>query len=129
MEKHIEQFILSADSKALGTISTSGIVNVVPVSSIKIINEKLVLVNYFMDKTLENIKSHNQVSLVAWSKMMGYQIKGVAEYVTEGSIFDDIVLWIKETIPDRVVKGIIFISPTEIYDIAPSKNTSELLVS
>lgn len=129
MEKHIEQFILSADSKALGTISTSGIVNVVPVSSIKIINEKIVLVNYFMDKTLENIKSHNQVSLVVWSKMMGYQIKGVAEYVTEGSIFDDIVLWIKETIPDRVVKGIIFISPTEIYDIAPSKNTSELLVS
>jgi predicted pyridoxine 5'-phosphate oxidase superfamily flavin-nucleotide-binding protein len=101
MEKHIKQFILTADSKALGTISSEGIINVVPVSSIKVINEKIVLVNYFMDKTLENIKSNNQVSLVVWSKMIGYQIKGTVEYLTNGSVFDEIVLWIRETIPSR----------------------------
>lgn len=128
MKKHIEQFILNADSKAIGTISSDGIINVVPVSSIKIIDDKIILVNYFMDKTLQNIISNNQVSLAIWSKMIGYQIKGTAEYSTEGAIFNEIVLWIKETIPSRIVKGVIIISYTEIYDIAPSKNTDEALL-
>lgn len=128
MEKYIEQFILSADSKALATLSPDGIINVVPVSSIKIVDGKIILVNYFMDKTLENITANNKVSLVAWSKMVGYQIKGSVEYTTQGNVFDDVVIWIKETIPSRTVKGVLIISPEEIHDIAPGKNTKESLV-
>jgi predicted pyridoxine 5'-phosphate oxidase superfamily flavin-nucleotide-binding protein len=59
--------------------------------------------------------------------MIGYQIKGTVEYLTNGSVFDEIVLWIRETIPSRTVKGVILITPNEIYDIAPSKNTDETL--
>jgi predicted pyridoxine 5'-phosphate oxidase superfamily flavin-nucleotide-binding protein len=128
MEKYIEQFILSADSKALATLSPDGIINVVPVSSIKVVDGKIILVNYFMDKTLENITANNKVSLVAWSKMVGYQIKGSVEYTTQGNVFDDVVIWIKETIPSRTVKGVLIISPEEIHDIAPGKNTKESLV-
>ena len=128
MEKYIEQFILSADSKALATLSPDGIINVVPVSSIKVVDGKIILVNYFMDKTLENITANNKVSLVAWSKMVGYQIKGSVEYTTQGNVFDDVVIWIKETIPSRTVKGVLIISPEEIHDIAPGKNTRESLV-
>lgn len=124
MEKHIEEFILSAEAKALATYSNDNL-NVVPVSSIKIIEGKIWLINYFMDKTLSNILENRSVALVCWRKMMGYQIKGVVSYVTSGQDFDEAVKWIKSVLPDRVVKGLIIITPNEIHDISPTKDTKE----
>ena len=124
MEKHIEEFILSAEAKALATYSNDNL-NVVPVSSIKIIEGKIWLINYFMDKTLSNILENGSVALVCWRKMMGYQIKGVVSYVTSGQDFDEAVKWIKSILPDRVVKGLIIITPNEIHDISPTKDTKE----
>lgn len=65
MEKHIEEFILSAEAKALATYSNDNL-NVVPVSSIKIIEGKIWLINYFMDKTLSNILENRSVALAGW---------------------------------------------------------------
>ncbi len=124
MEKHIEEFILSAEAKALATYA-NGNLNVVPVSSIKIVNGKIWLINYFMDKTLSNILEDEKVALVCWRKMMGYQIKGKTSYVTEGEDFDEAVKWIKSILPDRVVKGLIILTPEEIHDVSPTKNTKE----
>lgn len=124
MEKHIENFILSADSKAFATYSDQGI-NVVPVSSLKVVDGNIWLINYFMDKTLSNIERNPEVSLVCWRKMMGYQIKGSVSYKTEGEDFDEAVKWIKSILPDRVVKGLIILKPKEIYDVSPTKDTKE----
>ena len=121
METHIKQFLLNADSKALATLSRDGVINVVPVSSMKIIEDKIVLVNYFMEKTLENILSNDNIALVAWSEMAGYQVKGKVEYRTSGDTFDMVTNWIRETIPGRVVKGVLIIEPAEVYDISPDK--------
>lgn len=125
MNPLIESFLLQASSKALATLSKEGVVNVVPVSSIKVHDGAIVLVNYFMEKTLENILANSAVALVAWSGMIGYQIKGTATYETSGALFDEVAQWITETIPGRVVKGIIILTPTEVHDIAPDKKTAE----
>lgn len=122
MEKHVEEFILSAESKALATCA-DGNLNVVPVSSIKIMNGKIWLINYFMDKTLSNILKDESVALVCWRKMMGYQIKGKTSYVTEGEDFNEAVKWIKSILPERVVKGLIILIPEEIHDVSPTKDT------
>lgn len=124
MEKNIQDFIISAESKALATCSNDNL-NVVPVSSIKIVDGKIWLINYFMDKTLSNILNNKNTALVCWRKMMGYQIKGHALYVTEGQDFDEAVKWIQEILPDRVVKGLIVITPNEVFDVSPGKNTKE----
>lgn len=124
MEPHIEKFILSADSKALATYSNDSL-NVVPVSSIKVVDGKIWLINYFMDKTLSNILKNNNVALVCWRKMMGYQIKGQVSHETEGENFNLAVEWIKEILPERVVKGLLILNPKEIHDISPTKNTKE----
>lgn len=124
MEKHIESFVLSSDSKAFATYAGQD-VNVVPVSSIKIVDGNIWLVNYFMDKTLSNIEKNPEASLVCWRKMMGYQIKGHISYETTGSNFDLAVDWIKNILPERVVKGLIILEPKEIYDISPTKDTKE----
>ncbi len=126
LDSNVQSFLLQAASKALATSSLDQVLNVVPVSSIRIKDGSIVLVNYFMDKTLANIQSNPYVALVAWSKMIGYQVKGTAAYYTGGELFDEIVQWVKDTIPDRTVRGIIVITPTALYDIAPGKNTAEV---
>jgi predicted pyridoxine 5'-phosphate oxidase superfamily flavin-nucleotide-binding protein len=128
MEQHIEKFILNAESKALGTCA-DGIPNVIPVSSIKIIDGKIWLINYFMDKTIINILKNDNVTLVCWRKMMGYQIKGHVSYKTQGEDFDFAVKWIKEILPERLVKGLIIIEPQEVYDISPTKDTKDKFLS
>jgi hypothetical protein len=126
MNTQIEQFVLHADSKALATTGSNGL-NVVPVSSVKIVDGKIWLINYFMDKTVENIKSDSHVSFVCWSGMSGYQIKGDVLYIEEGTEFEQAKEWIHNILPERVVKGLLIITPTEIFDIAPTKNSSEFI--
>lgn len=124
MNQNIEKFILNAPSKALATYGKYGI-NVIPVSSLKIVDGEIWLINYFMDKTLENILENKEVGLVCWSKMFGYQVKGEASYLEEGEKFEQARVWIKEILPERIVKGLIILKPKEIFDIAPTKNTHE----
>lgn len=124
MEAHVMKFIEQAESKALATFGATGL-NVIPVSSLKIVNNKIWLINYFMDKTLQNILANKDVALVCWTKMMGYQIKGTVEYLTEGPEFDQAVAWIHEMLPERVVKGLLILTPSEVHDVAPTKNTKE----
>jgi predicted pyridoxine 5'-phosphate oxidase superfamily flavin-nucleotide-binding protein len=124
MEKHIEQFVTAADSKALATSGGNGL-NVVPVSSIRVVDGKIWLINYFMEKTKDNIAQSDKVALVCWTKMMGYQIKGTVAYHAEGEDFEAARQWIKEILPDRIVKGLLILTPEETFDVSPTKDTQE----
>lgn len=117
LSKNITDIILNADGKALGTM-TSGVINVVPVSTITIRDNKILLVDYFMGKTLQNIKENPYVSLACWRGLEGYQIKAHVEYVTDGDIFDHIKTLVAEILPERVVRGVLILDPDEIYDIS-----------
>lgn len=124
MENFIKEFLLAAPSKALATNGPFGL-NVVPVSTIFIEGNNIILVDYFMNKTLSNILENSQVSFTAWKDLYGYQIKADCKYKKEGEIFEDIVLKVKEILPERIVKGILVLEVKEIFDIAPTKNTKE----
>lgn len=124
MENHIKEFLLLADSKAIATYWNNSI-NVVPVSTIKIIGEEIILVDYFMEKTVKNILENENVSLVAWKGLFGYQIKAKAKYEIEGDKFIETAQFVKEILPERVVKGILVLTVREVFDIAPTKNTKE----
>jgi len=124
MKKHVSQFIVTSESKALATYA-EGKVNVVPVSSIKVMGDDIWLIDYFMEKTSENIKKNPGISLVCWKDMMGYQLKGLAIYESEGERYKKACEWIAPIHPDRIVKGLIVFTPLEVFDIAPAKNTGE----
>lgn len=125
METHIQKFLLAAESKALATVSPQGIINVIPVSTLKIRDNKIILMNYFMGKTQENITQNNYIALVAWSDMFGYQIKGPVDYITTGELYEEMKNWVNITFPERNLYGLLAINPKEIYDIAPDKKTKE----
>ncbi len=117
LDKDTTEFILQAPNKALATFGPQGI-NVVPVSTIRIVEDKILLVNYFMNKTIENIKNNPDISLVCWSGLDGYQIKGEIEYKTSGELFDELTAWAIEKFPEREVHGILLVTPQHIYPIS-----------
>ncbi len=120
--------LLTAEGKALATYSQETGVNVVPVSSLRLEGEEIVLVNYFFNKTLENIKINPEVALSAWKGLVGCQIKATARYEESGELFDSVVVWIAETIPGRVVKGVIVLTPTKCYDVSAGAEAGKEIV-
>lgn len=124
MDDFLKKFLLNSEAKSLATFGKYGI-NVIPVSTIFIEEDKIILVDYFMQKTLENILENKEISFAAWRDLFGFQIKADCEYVKDGELFKKIVVKVKDILPDRIVKGILILSIKNIVDIAPSKNTRE----
>lgn len=119
LSQKVIDILQSADSKALATTGPHGL-NVVPVSTIRIVDGKIWLINYFFKKTLENILANPAVSLVGWKGFDGFQIRASVEYVDEGPQFEEAKRWVAQSLPDRVVKGILILTPESAYDISPT---------
>lgn len=111
------QIFDTADGKALAT-TVPGCLHVVPVSTAKMYEDKILLVDYFMGKTLENIRKNPDVSLAFWKGLEGFQVKALVEYKTSGEVFDSTVKWVKEILPERTVKGILLLTIHEVYDVS-----------
>ncbi len=117
-DSKVSDFLLQADNKALATFGRHGL-NVVPVSTVFVVNEKVWLINYFLKKTLDNIINNRKVALTFWKGMSGYQIKGTLDYKDSGKEFEEAKNKVAEKLPDRIVKGLLIISPEEVFDISP----------
>ena len=117
LTEKMKDIIEHAEGKALAT-AVPGCLHVVPVSTVQIVDHTILLVNYFMGKTLENVLINPDVSLACWRGLEGFQIKAHVEYVTEGDVFTGVVDYVAQTLPDRVVKGVLILSPYEVYDVS-----------
>lgn len=120
----IKDFVLSAESKALATYGSEGL-NVVPVSVIKIIDENIILLDFFMGKTVKNIKENPNVSLTVWKGLEGYQFKCEVEYITEGDLFDSENAWSTQEFPERTLKGVLILKLKEIYSVSAGIRAGE----
>ncbi len=120
--------ILSATGKALATSGPQGL-NVVPVSVLKIEDDKIVLFDFFMNKSVANIKSNGQIALTCWQGLSGLQIKGDALYINTGLSYETQKEEMKRQFPDRNLNGLIVITPKEIYDISAGDKAGMLLAS
>ena len=110
--------ILQADNKALASYGKHNI-NVVPVSTIRIVDNKILLMNYFLKKTLDNIVKNPHIALSCWKGLSGYQIKGTVEYIEDGDIFEEAKEWVKRNVQNRTLKGLLIITPENVYNISP----------
>lgn len=106
-----------APSKAFATTCPESI-NVVPVSMIRVNESSIWLFNFFMNKTAHNACTSSTCALTAWKDTKGIQVKGNVKHLTSGKSFDDAVDWVHTQNPDRVVKGLLIIEPTAIFDIS-----------
>ncbi|MCF6296857.1 MAG: pyridoxamine 5'-phosphate oxidase family protein [Flavobacteriaceae bacterium] len=117
LSQEVIQILLNAEAKALATVANNE-VNVVPVSSVKVVDSKIWLIDYFFDKTLSIIQQNPNVALTFWVGLRGYQIKAKVNYLIEGAEFITATNWIAEIHPNRIVRGLLVLETQEIFDIS-----------
>lgn len=106
--------------------------NVVPVA-FKTITEdgKLAVGDVFLETTLKNLKANNgkiAISVYDAKTLEGYQIKGVAEYVTEGAIVDTFKKMVEDMFKGAATaKGALLITPEKVIVTTPGADNKKVL--
>lgn len=97
--KHVQEF-LPGKLAWVATTSRDGVPNVTPKGSLKLVDESHVLfADLFSLKTRKNLLENNKVAItvIDTTTAKGYQIKGTAEVVSSGPVFDDTARQVKES--------------------------------
>ncbi|MBN2456513.1 MAG: pyridoxamine 5'-phosphate oxidase family protein [Sedimentisphaerales bacterium] len=89
--------------------------NVVYIKYLKVVDDQTVLIaDNFLNKTRDNILSNGKITFAVRDDEKGsFQIKGAAERLTEGTLFDEVQKWAPDTLP-RVAAIVMNIE--EIYN-------------
>ena len=107
--------------------------NVVPVAFKDVTADgKLVVGDVFLETTLNNIKkSGGKIAISAYDaqSLEGYQIKGVAEYVTEGELVDTFKAMVEKMFNGAATaKGALIISPEKVIVTTPGADNKKKLM-
>ena len=106
--------------------------NVVPVAFKDVTEDgKLVVGDVFMETTLRNIKANGgkiAISVYDGQSLEGYQIKGLAEYVTEGPVVDTFKNMVEAMFNGAATaKGALIISPEQVIVTTPGADNKKIL--
>ena len=112
------EFINTASAKALATDGPAGL-NVIPVSVITAEARQVVLYNFFMNKTTQNItQPDTPVALACWDGLRGLQLKATATAQNTGELFTAKQAVMRKQFPDRTLASVIVLRPTELFDVS-----------
>ena len=106
--------------------------NVVPVAFKDVTEDgKLVVGDVFLETTLNNLRATGgriAVSVYDAKSLEGYQIKGVAEYVTEGAVVDTFKAMVEKMFGGAVTaKGALIIAPEKVIVTTPGADNKKVL--
>lgn len=123
--------LLKANMWDLATC-TNGEPNVIPVAFKDVTEDgKLVVGDVFLETTLNNIKANNgriAISVYDPQNLEGYQIKGVADYVSEGAIVDNFKAIVEKMFHGAATaKGALIITPEKVIVTTPGSDNKKVL--
>lgn len=106
--------------------------NVVPVAFKDVTEDgKLVVGDVFLETTLNNLKASGgriAISVYDAKSLEGYQIKGVAEYVTEGDVVDTFKAMVEKMFNGAATaKGALIITPEKVIVTTPGADNKKVL--
>ncbi len=128
LNQAIADSITGAEARALATTGPHG-VNCVPVSVVEVTDEAIYLYDFFMGKTVENVRATPEVALTCWTGLAGVQVKATAEYVTKGELYTQAKTKMLERFPERTLSGVLVLSPTNVYDISAGEEAGQEIVA
>lgn len=102
----------------VATASKDGVPNVVPMTFVKALDDSAVLVaDNYMDKAAANLAENARVAVCIWDleTKRAYQIKGKAEILREGPVYDEMVPWVKGKKPDAPAKAAVVLRVENVY--------------
>lgn len=106
--------------------------NVVPVA-FKDVSEdgKLLVGDVFLETTLNNLRANGgkiAISVYNAENLEGYQIKGVAEYITSGSVVDTFKAAVEKMFNGAATaKGALVITPQKVIVTTPGADNKKVL--
>ncbi len=123
--------LLKANMWDLATCA-NGEPNVVPVAFKDVTeDDKLVVGDVFLETTLNNIQTNNgkiAISVYDAQNLEGYQIKGSAEYVSEGTIVDTFKAMVEKMFNGAATaKGALIITPEKVIVTTPGADNKKVL--
>lgn len=106
--------------------------NVIPVAFKDVTPDgKLLVGDVFLETTLKNIKANGgkiAVSVYDAEKLEGYQIKGTAEYLTEGEIVNNFKAAVEKMFNGAATaKGALVITPEKVIVTTPGADNKKEL--
>ena len=104
--------------------------NVVPVAFKDVTEDgKLVVGDVFLETTLKNLEANGgkiAVSAYDAQNLEGYQIKGTAEYVTEGTVVETFKAMVEEMFHGAATaKGALIITPSKVIITTPGADNKK----
>ncbi|MCD8224911.1 MAG: pyridoxamine 5'-phosphate oxidase family protein [Clostridiales bacterium] len=123
--------LLDASMWDLATCA-NGEPNVVPVA-FKMVTEdgKLAVGDVFLETTLNNLKANDgkiAISVYDAKSLEGYQIKGTAEYLTEGDIVSAFKAMVEKMFNGAATaKGALLITPEKVIVTTPGADNKKVL--
>ena len=115
---------------AVATANKDGEPNVVPIAFGKVLGEEeILLVDNFMNKTMENLKTNPRAAVSVWKAgdSKGYQFKGDVRIETSGRNFEGGVKMVKAKEPKLSPKAAVIVTVKSIYSITPGPDAGKLL--
>lgn len=106
--------------------------NVVPVAFKDVTEDgKLIVGDVFLETTLSNLKANGRriaISAYNTESLEGYQIKGAAEYVTEGPVVDTFKAMVEKMFNGAATaKGALIITPEKVIVTTPGEDNKKVL--
>lgn len=110
----------------------SGEPNVVPVAFKDVTDDdKLLVGDVFLETTLNNIQANDgkiAISVYDAKNLEGYQVKGTAEYVTEGAVVDTFKAMVEKMFNGAATaKGALIITPEKVIVTTPGADNKKVL--
>jgi len=128
--EEMKRVIEEAKVFAVATASEDGEPNVVPIAFGKVLGEdEILLVDNFMNKTMENLKTNSRAAVSVWKAgdSKGYQFKGDVRIETSGRNFEDGVKMVKAEEPELNPKAVVIVTVESIYSITPGPDAGKLI--
>ena len=106
--------------------------NVVPVAFKDVTDDgKLLVGDVFLETTLNNIQTNDgkiAISVYDAKNLEGYQVKGTAEYVTEGAVVDTFKAMVEKMFNGAATaKGALIITPEKVIVTTPGAENKKVL--
>jgi len=97
----VKKAITKQDVFPVATSNQDCIPNVVYIAYLKVLDNQTVLIaDNYLKKTRDNILSNGKIAFAVRDEEKGsFQIKGTAERLTEGDMFDEVQKWVKDELP------------------------------
>lgn len=95
--------------------------HVVPVCFVKAVDaDKLLIAVNFITKAAQNVKKGSEVAAGVVINYDGYMVRGPAEIITKGPLFEDVKKSVSERMGDKASpKGALVITIKEVFSLRP----------